>query len=331
MAGQRGAAAAGEQPEPVGEPVGDLADRAAPGSAPRRARWRAAGRRGGGRSRRPAASVDSSRTSPERTAEARSTNSCTAAYDIASSSPTSHGGRPSGGRTQSDSPSTPSGSRLVASTRSSGHEARRSSTSRAVASSRCSQLSTTSRNGPALSVATSSEKSSVPRRASRVRSRTIASRRSRAREEGGQHAALVADRRELDQRRAAPVGGLPRPADLGGQAGLAGAARADHRRQPAAAEHVRGPAPAPPPGRGSWSAPRAGRAGAPMGVAAGDVLAQQRHVELAQRRGRVGAEGVGQGGPEPLVRGEGLGGAAGRRRGRASAGRSAARATGSRG
>ena len=131
------------------------------------------------------ARVDSSRTGPERTAEARSTKSCTDAYDIAASSPTSHGGSPSGGRTQSDSPSTPSGSRLVASTRSVGQDARRSSTSRAVASSRCSQLSTTSRYGPALSVATRSEKSSVPRRASRVRSRTMASRRSRAARNAG--------------------------------------------------------------------------------------------------------------------------------------------------
>ena len=133
--------------------------------------------------------------------------------------------------------------------------------------------------------------------------------------EGGQErrqdAVLVAHRRELDERCAAPVGGLPRPADLRGQPGLAGATGTDHRRQPAAGEH-----PDDPLGLG-LSPEEAGQPGAQPGASAdgwlgaGDVLAQQRQVELAQRGGGVGAEGVREGAPEPLVGGQRLRGAAG--------------------
>src|SRR5215212_1240041 len=68
----------------------------------------------------------------------------------------------SGGTGHLSSPSTPSSSRLVANTRKRGHESSRTSTSRAVASNRCSQLSTTRSNSllPKTSVSVSTSGSS---------------------------------------------------------------------------------------------------------------------------------------------------------------------------
>ena len=66
-----GPAAAGEQPEPVGEPGRDLGGRHAPAGARRPARWPAAGRRAGGRSRRRGAGRVTAKSGS--TARARST------------------------------------------------------------------------------------------------------------------------------------------------------------------------------------------------------------------------------------------------------------------
>ncbi len=100
-------------------------------------------------------------------------------------------------------------------------------------------------------------------------------------QERGQDTALVANRRQLDERGAAAVGGLPRPADLGGQAGLAGTTGADHRRQPAAGEHPDDTL------RLGLAPEEAGQPGAQAGTSADGgldarhVLAEQRDVELA--------------------------------------------------
>jgi hypothetical protein len=78
-------------------------------------------------------------------AAARSTNSRTASLRLASASDCAcGGGRSSGGTGSTCSPATDSGSRLVATTRTPGAARSTSSTTRAAASSRCSQLSSTS-------------------------------------------------------------------------------------------------------------------------------------------------------------------------------------------
>jgi hypothetical protein len=81
---------------------------------------------------------------PGWTATARSANSRTTGWAMASPAEAPGSGRPSGGTGHRASPRIPSGSRLVASTRSLGQRPSRLSTSRAAASITCSQLSSTS-------------------------------------------------------------------------------------------------------------------------------------------------------------------------------------------
>ena len=131
--GRRGRArAAGQQREPVVQPRRDLVRRAAPAAGRRPARSPAGCRRAVRHSRHDAARSPSVTAKPGCDRAARSTNSSTAAYrrparsrrDVASGS-----GSGSGGTASSCSPATPSGCRLVASTRSAGCAASRSSTS----------------------------------------------------------------------------------------------------------------------------------------------------------------------------------------------------------
>ncbi len=132
MPGQRGAAAAGEQPEPVGEAPGDLGQRQRPqpggGELDRQREPVQPGDDVG----RPAGGSSSSSVKSGLTAAARSANSRTA------------GSSPRGGTTNSDSPVMPSGSLLVATIRSLGLWASSASARWAHASMRCSQLSRTS-------------------------------------------------------------------------------------------------------------------------------------------------------------------------------------------
>ena len=94
--GQRGPAAAGQQPEPVVEPGGDLGRPAASASGPRPARWPAACRPARGRSPPPARRVVGVDLKPGRTAAARSASSRTAGKASACAGAASDGGRPSG-------------------------------------------------------------------------------------------------------------------------------------------------------------------------------------------------------------------------------------------
>ena len=97
------------------------------------------------------ATVVSSTQKPALTACARSISRRTAGWSIASTAETPTGGRPSGGSTQSASPTMPSGSRLVVRMRTSGQPASSWSMRTATGPIRCSQLSTSSRQSASAS------------------------------------------------------------------------------------------------------------------------------------------------------------------------------------
>ena len=173
------------------------------------------------------------------------------------------------------------GSRLVASTDSRGQAVRITSTVSRTASSRCSQLSTTSRPGPVAQ----------HRDAGRQHVALDDVRPSAAASACGSAAGSVTGASSSTVRRVAP------PGDLQGDPGLADAARPDDRDQPLARQQPvqRGDLrfPAEQPGR----RPRCGARGRPRGRpggAAGDVA-----FERAQRRRRVEAGLVGQ--PAPVL------------------------------
>ena len=147
VAGQRRTAAAGEQPEPVVEAGRDLLERQGP-------------QPGGGQLDRqrhpvePAADLTTAarcRRRPRSRAARRPPGRRTAAPPGSSARPAAApaAGRASGGTGHSASPGIPSGSRLVASTRSRGQRPSSRRPARATASTRCSQLSSTSSASPA--------------------------------------------------------------------------------------------------------------------------------------------------------------------------------------
>ncbi len=107
-----------------------------------------------------ASTVSSSTSKPADAAAARSAKSCTDGCSRAAAGSWPSSGRPSGGTIARCSPSMPSGSRLVATTRRRGQCASRRSTSAAASATRCSQLSMTRRVSRGSSASTSRSKPS---------------------------------------------------------------------------------------------------------------------------------------------------------------------------
>ena len=136
---------AGEQPEPV-DRRSAISARSSPGHARPRARSRAGCHRGAGRSRRWRPRSSGIGAKSPSAAVARSTNRRVAGARSMDcrSRVAPDGGSGSDATWNSVSPSTPSASRLVASTVSSGASARRRRTISATGATRCSQLSMSS-------------------------------------------------------------------------------------------------------------------------------------------------------------------------------------------
>ena len=147
LPGGERAAAAGQEPEGVGEPSRRSALLPAPPSSPPQALWPAVCLRVACRLSATAPAFSGVSAKAEGPVE-RPLHEQPRRPSSASSSSTVAGrpgsGRERDGTVQLTSPVMPRASRLVARTRRSGHERRRSSTSRATASTRCSQLSSTS-------------------------------------------------------------------------------------------------------------------------------------------------------------------------------------------
>ena len=309
MPGQRRPAAAGEQPEPVVEAGGDLLDRSASAAGRRPARSPAASRPAAGRS--PPRPTSRRRAKPGRTAAARSASSRTAGMASACAAPR-RGGRPSGATGHSASPVMPSGSRLVARMRSRGQRPAGRRPRRAAASTRCSQLSRTS--SARRSASEDLDQPAAWRRAAGRRRRLDGAARpaSERAEHGLRDLGGVGDRGQLDQpgRRRGPVG-----ADgLVGQPGLARAAGADQRDQPARPAAACRAGSISSSRRRSWSAGPAGsdrarRAAAARGVrvgaehrAGGSAAARATGRRRAPRRACAGSPRT-RPAPRPAARG----------------------------
>ena len=174
--------------------------------------------------------------------------------------------------------------------------------SRAVASMRCSQLSTTSRVGVLLERRHEQLEvvGAAPHLAGSVEDTGLA--QVEGPEEGRQDVRGFGHRRQLDHPHRPVALALPLPRDLGGQPGLARATRPDDRAESAGGEQGQQA------GLLGLAAKEAVEAGPQDAAAAhcadGGVarpVAQHGGVQLAQGRRRVGAERVGQRLAQPLV------------------------------
>ncbi len=247
--------------------------------------------------------MEVARSTSAPTARARSSSSRTAALAATCSGWASPAGRVSGDSGNRVSPSTPSGSLLVASTRTPGQRPRMSATSDAAASTTCSQLSTTSRQVASASVsstrARASRRGRSPGCSSWATSRTP--RPSRA-----ASAMLSASLTGCQLHEPDTVGyvGEEPGGDLGGQPRLPGAPGADERHQPS------GPEPLGDRPHLTLAADEAGHRGAQVGPRrrSGALEAQHLEVLVLQGGGRVGAEGVDQQLAGALVGGQRVGG-----------------------
>ena len=296
---------AGRRPRPA----------AAPAAGPPPARWPAAARPAGGTISTTGASVARRRRARRRPRRPGRRSSRTAAY---ASGLRRVGVRRRAGRAadseQSDSPSMPSGSRLVASTRTPGSGARRSATSAAAASTRCSQLSTTSRQRRRRQRRDQGG-SSVPRRASpgAARGRRPRGRRGRRGAPARGRRGRVTGASSTNQTPSgAPGARLPRAGRPRSPAGSCRSRRRRRGHQPAPVEPL-GDRP-----RLGLAADEAGQRGAQVGARRrpGPVAGRPR---AAPRGAGPAARGTGRCrrcrracSRSPLVHGQRFGGPAGR-------------------
>ena len=208
---------------------------------------------------------------------------------------------------QSASPAMPSGSRLVASTRTPGQRARSVSTScgdRRRSGARSCPPPAGSRRRRSASSSRSSRRVPGARRVAPRSSEPGVAHAERAEHAAAMFRPSVTGASSTSQtpsaRRGQPAGGR-----LGGQPGLAGAARPDDGGQPVRRAARRAPGRARRRGRRSWSAGRAGWCGPGAGRPPCGPLgspAQQPRCSSLQRRPGSAAELVGQEPSQPLVR-----------------------------